>query len=677
MFEIHYSRGRRKFDNQPEQCVANDFDEFADQIAQDISAKKGLAYICAQMSSGPHDNPKEHDGNAHWRLASHALPRRFLCLDADWFSNAAAFNEVVYFLGDFKALIYTTASHTAGAPRARFVIELNRCVDRAEGIALGKAFNRLLENEIGLNQFRLDESTHRAEQPVYTPVVGSEISRSVGCSLDVDQLLRDYPAVAVAGPTASPGINMFQHLMGFTSGDGKIGAGSRNDAMLKYTSHLRGRGMNEQEIVTLALGENIKRFEPPLDEPEVLNICKRYSHQNKYESGSESDEQPSHVCFFNSQDGVILVPTVPPPKREYTMSDQVTAGTLFTLGGSGGTSKTMLMLQVVVAAAAGMKLGSMQVAEGSSMLFLGEEDQAERDRRIGAICDHMKVDRKQVAKRVKCFPAAGKDIRLTLISNGNPQTTPLVQDVIALATAHEEECGTPLKLIVFDHARLVLGGDPNAADHVTQLTRALTHIAHETGATVVLLAHSPKSVLSKTGREINAADIAGSSAFVDNSRAAFMMYGMRDDEAKRFHISDGDRTSFVRLENVKANYAKTGGGYWFKRVYLPDWDVAILEEVRPRDPGLLESKNRSLRQRILDVVRKKSGGMSVRRLRDLSGKDGIFKASESKVNNEIEEMLNDGLLIQRKPTAEERATYRLTGQVQDVLAIGEIHETCD
>ena len=40
-----------------------------------------------------------------------------------------------------------------------------------------------------------------------------------------------------------------------------------------------------------------------------------------------------------------------------------------------------------------------------------EEDEAERDRRIGAICAHMNANPLLVAERVKCFGAAGVDLR--------------------------------------------------------------------------------------------------------------------------------------------------------------------------------------------------------------------------------------------------------------------------
>jgi hypothetical protein len=281
----------------------------------------------------------------------------------------------------------------------------------------------------------------------------------------------------------------------------------------------------------------------------------------------------------------------------------------------------------------------------------------------------MKVDPKIVDKRVMCFASAGTDIRLTKNFAGAPEATSLGREVKELARLHAEQSGCAVNLIVIDHARLVLGGDPNDAQEVTQLTRVLTDIAKQTGAAVVLLAHSPKNVLSKEGNEINAADIAGSSAFSDNARAAFMMWGMRQKEAKEFDVPEWQRNEYVRLENVKANYAKTGGGYWFKRVFIPDWEVAVLEEARLINHSVFgPSKAKSaLRSKITAVLTGKPGGVTARKLREMAGEKGDLEASERKVRAEIEDMKDEGLITARPPTDAERKKYGLTGQCREVL----------
>jgi hypothetical protein len=57
----------------------------------------------------------------------------------------------------------------------------------------------------------------------------------------------------------------------------------------------------------------------------------------------------------------------------------------------------------------------------------------------------------------------------------------------------------------------------------------------------------------------------------------------------------------------------------------------------------------------------------MRALRDQAGKDGVLKASEKAVRAEIDVMLEDGLMVLRQPTAEERRVHCLGGQVREVL----------
>lgn len=655
---ISYSRGRDTFDNQPVQLVVDDFADFAQWITNEISPIKGQIYICAPMSFGAHDDPKKYSGEANWRLASHALKRRFIAFDFDGFSSPSVFNKLRDHFIQYNSLFYTTASSTVLAPRARAILELDREIDRKEGELLGAAIQTELESLFGMGSINFDPSVYRSEQPIYTPVVGASSWISTGKAVNVASYLKN---VAAKG-NSSLNDDLTSHLGGFVFPTSALGPGERNTYLLSYVGHLRSKGLRESEILSLAQVENKLQMIPPLGDDEVADICNRYAKRT-FESTSSFD-----YGAFGALSGDLLIPHSEPPKRTYVFADRVTPGTLCTFGGSGGVSKTMLMMQLAVAMACGKRLGDVQVAEGASLLLLGEEDDAERDRRFGGICEHMSADLQLVQERIKCFAASGVDMRLTQKQDGNPQETGLGDEIIQLAKHHASNAGVPVQLIVVDHARLVLGGDPNAADDVTQLTRVLTNIAKQTGAAVVLIAHSPKSVLGKEGDEINAADIAGSSAFVDNSRAAFMAYGMRKEEAKHHHIAEEDRSSYVRLAAVKANYAASGGGYWFKRVVLPSWEVAVLDSVCLHSPSPFQRKSTTaLRDRILEELRKKHGGVTARNLRDKSGTSGALKASETAVRREIEAMKEAGLVELRKPTAAERKQFKLLSTVRDVL----------
>ena len=368
---------------------------------------------------------------------------------------------------------------------------------------------------------------------------------------------------------------------------------------------------------------------------------------------------PTSAAIFELPDGNVRILNVPPAKREYVLADTVTAGTLNVLAGAGGVSKTMMVMMISAAMAAGCNIGDLQIAHGASMLFLGEEDQAEIRRRMSAICVNGGYDSAAVASLVKAFPAAGVDLRLTRNTNGTLNASNLVPNVIQLAQQLWQASGEPVRLIVFDHARLVMDGDPNDAAHVTQLTRVLTQIAQATGAAVLLLAHSPKSVQGKDASEMSIADVAGSSAFADNARSGFIMYGMRQDDAKALQISDADRKKYVKLECAKTNYGPQGTEWWFERETLDDWQVQVLKPVSLRrsmfQPGQAKQQ---LRQKVLTLLTTKPG-RSRRQLRDQAGRNKPFAASEKDVIAAVDALLEEGQIDLRKPSPAECVKHRL------------------
>jgi len=361
----------------------------------------------------------------------------------------------------------------------------------------------------------------------------------------------------------------------------------------------------------------------------------------------------------------VQLPLKPPPPRSYIFADTVVPGTLCVLAGLGGTAKTTLIMQIAIHGAIGSSIADLQVASFASILFLGEETTEERDRRLGGLSSKLTdAQRADVEKHILCYPAAGKDIRLTQIVQNNLCDTVLAKEVMDLAEQHEANCGKKIGLIVFDHARLVMSGDPNAASDVTQLTRVLTDIAVKTNAAVVLLAHSPKSTYSKDDSS-DAAEIFGSSAFADNARAAFVLSTMREKEAKEFGITTDDRKHYVALKTVKANYAHSDTLWWFKKELISSWQVIYLDPAKLY-PTSLFPQHSALSKKIIAEISKRP--VTERKLRDMAGaKIEPFFASEKEVMRTVERLLDEGSVAKRSPTTDEREQYGLSHNIREVL----------
>lgn len=705
MATITFSLGADTYDNEPKQCSAADFDDFVAQISSTDSTKKGQKYLCAPLAEGSHNDPARYRWKAHWRIRELVLPRRFLALDVDGFAAPEHFEEFQQHIAQWNALVYTTASHTADKPRARAIIELSREVDYDEGIRLGTAVQRLLEAELGPANIQLDASVYRGVQPVYVPLRGATTHRFRNAPLDVESFLPDCsstspsPSAATVPltPHAVPGLGVppahviaaratAAPLHAIPLAENPVNIARVQAALAQVSADCR----YEQWIeILFALHSTRWQCAETLARVWSMTAPKRYQaaafasvwRHAKATGGTTIEKlferaqaalqmSPSVVPAPSTalrSSGKLALPLKPPPPRDYLVGQVLVPGTVAVMAGVGGTAKTTLALQLVVHGALGRQLGAIQIGDFASVLFLAEETTAERDRRLGALCTTLSAsERSLVEQRVYCEANAGEDLRMTTIAAGNLFETALVDRVIAATQEHQQACGTRVGLIVLDHARLVMAGDPLAADHVTALLRALNRIAVTTNTAVLLLAHSPKSTLSKD-TEADASEVFGSGAFVDHTRAAFVLHTMRESERKHFGLSPDEGRKYVSLTVVKSNYGPSGTQWWFEKEAIPGWQVIRLT------PALLLPKGQTqavcaVGRRIIQIIKRYPGQLSSRSLRDrYAGKNNELAASEGEVRKALERLLATGELISREPTCEERKRLRLPGQTKVVL----------
>lgn len=382
---------------------------------------------------------------------------------------------------------------------------------------------------------------------------------------------------------------------------------------------------------------------------------------------------PTALPALSLEQGRIRIPSTPPPPRDYVWHGRMVSAHAYALGGFGGVSKSQAALQFAASIAMGIPFGNVATKKGSTLLIFGEDDVSEITRRIGAYAAHEKlstIQRSELEKNIRALGLVGEETRLTAIMNGALNNTLFSVKIIAAAAELAEQSGEAIRLIVLDHAGLFHGGDFNAREDVSLTMRIVNHIAHETGAAVLLLAHSPKAAgVSETS---DTSAIAGSTAFVDQTRGAFILATMRDtkDEARKFGISNDMRQQYVSWSVVKNNYGITGEVSWFTRTSPPGWEVGVLVPVDLQPPVKSATPNADVADRVKQFVADHPGQYSKTSLRDKrSGIKGELKASKPDVAAAIEDLLATGELITREPTAEERKKFGLPQQTKDVLDV--------
>jgi putative DNA primase/helicase len=273
---IRYSRGSSKFDNKPNQKVAQTFDEFESEVLSDQSPEKGMAYICAPLNSGMHYmHPDKYEGEYHWRLKNHVCERNFLPFDCDWFASPEVFQELLLFSERYRGFGYTTASHQSTAPRARLIFAASRPVTRNECEEVCRAIQDEMLATLGRNNVKLDESVYRGEQPVYTPVYSSQTYHFNGCLVDVDALLnKKYGTPNQKAPGL---ITTISPHTGFDAPERVSDGEGREETILKYAGHIRAQNVPEELILKICLDYNQLHIFPPLDEATVLDRVNRYA----------------------------------------------------------------------------------------------------------------------------------------------------------------------------------------------------------------------------------------------------------------------------------------------------------------------------------------------------------------------------------------------------------------
>jgi hypothetical protein len=368
--------------------------------------------------------------------------------------------------------------------------------------------------------------------------------------------------------------------------------------------------------------------------------------------------------------GRICIPATPPPPRDYVWQGRMVAGHAYVLGGFGGVSKSQAALQLAASIAMGNKFGDMDTKKGSALLIFGEDDTGEIERRLGAYAAQEKLSvsqRSELEMNIRALGLVGDDTRLTAIRSGALESTPFSGAIITAAAELAEQSGEPIRLIVLDHAGLFHGGDFNAREDVSLTMRIINHIAHETGAAVLLLAHSPKSASGAESSDASA--IAGSTSFVDQTRGAFILATMRKEEAKTLGIDNDLRQQYVSLSVVKNNYGKTGEVSWFSRTSPPGWEVGVLVPVDLQPPVKSMKHGSAVSERIKQFIAANPGQYSKTSLRNRSGKTGELKASKPEVITAIEDLFATGEIITRDPTTAEIEKFGLTHQTKAVLAV--------
>ncbi|MFA4892698.1 AAA family ATPase [Brevundimonas sp.] len=233
-----------------------------------------------------------------------------------------------------------------------------------------------------------------------------------------------------------------------------------------------------------------------------------------------------------------------PPDRDWLIPDLIPAGCVTALYGDGGSGKTMLALDLMVAMASRQKLWLGQLPRGwRSVGLFAEDDGDELVRRLRRICDARGVPFDQIAPYISALPGVGLDTILALYAEtGELVLTALMHDLL------ERVKSEGASLLVIDYAAAVFGGNELDRHQVSDFMRKLNACARQQDIAILLLGH-PSVDGMKGGR-----GTSGSTAWRNQARS--FLHLIVDDVQ-----GDPDKRCLLTLKHTKSNYGRAGRTY--------------------------------------------------------------------------------------------------------------------
>ena len=394
--------------------------------------------------------------------------------------------------------------------------------------------------------------------------------------------------------------------------------------------------------------------EPPLPEKEVTRLVNLVL-------------KTANIGALNLEDGQLCYIEKSPARPFLFGRDVIPLGTVSVIGGLGGSGKSMAVVEMMTASATQNTYANRPTTNQTCSLYLAFEDsQDELNARFSAVMANYSInDRDLVMKNAKAISLVGQSMPLVTMKGRNAVPTGFSELLIEKVLELKELTKTEQALLIIDHARLAATIDWNDAAQVTVLTQELHKIAHEANAAVVLIAHSPKNTASPD-HEISQADIAGSSALVDNARYVGLVRGMNPKEAKDLGIKPEARNSYLKLECVKSNYSKTGLIGWFVKTSCPNHHVATHTYVEPCKTITAKEGDSADESKVIKYIRA-NPDLTLTDLRKRAGKGGALGMSDLKIRDIVNTLLEKGLLAHIPPTA--NYTKKTTPQFKGVLGV--------
>ena len=294
--------------------------------------------------------------------------------------------------------------------------------------------------------------------------------------------------------------------------------------------------------------------------------------------------------------GNAMLPSALPP-RPWIIERMLMLHEITLLLAPGSAGKSSMSLAIVAHLAVGRDFGPYKSRiQCKSVVYNGEDDVIEQSRRLYAVCQTYQLDYAEVSRNVMLLSADQIEMRLVTAQGRAPVVNEaMVSQLVELASNPD------VGLIVYDPLVDIHEVDEGDNPQMNAVMRTLRRINKEANVAAIVLHHTTKAGNSRQEDRIGNMDIArGASGIVYKARIAFTLLNASQQDAEEYNMQDGERTSWVRLDDAKMNMSLASDkANWFHKegVKLMNGDVVGVMKYEN-----LTKSTTNLRARIADIL---------------------------------------------------------------------------
>lgn len=285
------------------------------------------------------------------------------------------------------------------------------------------------------------------------------------------------------------------------------------------------------------------------------------------------------------------------PRRPWVAPGYALRGAVTVVTGPPSAMKSSLMLAWACSIALGREHGDFRPREAGKVVVYDVEDDRHEQRR-------------RLSSTLRQFNASASDIRGKVITAGPVGVGTLLEVDAELGIVNETPAMHALRDLLREREADMLILDPLAELHTAaendntalrSVIAALRTLAAEFEIAVIVLHHTRKG-----GAMPGDPDAArGASSLIGAARIVLTLCPMSEEDAEMLGVARDrmTRSSYVRLDDAKQNYAAIGDARWFEKiVYALDNGEHVPAAVPWKAPDMWDGISTSIANRILNDI---------------------------------------------------------------------------